>query len=59
MRFSVEEICQAVSGNVCSMGKASFGGVSTDTRKVKAGDFVTVGCKDKKITFSVKKDDEK
>ena len=27
--------------------------------KVKAGDFVTVGCKDKKITFSVKKDDEK
>ena len=27
--------------------------------KVKAGDSVTVGCKDKKITFTVKKDDEK
>ena len=39
MRFSVDEISQAVSGKVCSMGADSFGGVSTDTRKVKAGDL--------------------
>ena len=39
MRFSVDEISQAVSGKVCSMGADSFGGMSTDTRKVKAGDL--------------------
>ncbi len=39
MRFSIDEISQAVSGKVCSRGADLFGGVSTDTRKVKAGDL--------------------
>lgn len=39
MRFLVDEICQAVSGKVCRVGADAFGGISTDTRKVKAGDL--------------------
>ena len=39
MRFSVDEISQAVSGSVRSMGATLFGGVSTDTRKVETGDL--------------------
>lgn len=39
MKFSVEEICQAVSGKVISEGEHRFSGVSTDTRKVAAGDL--------------------
>lgn len=39
MRFSVDEISQAVSGNVCSVGAEVFSGISTDTRKVKDGDL--------------------
>ena len=39
MRFSVDEICQAVSGKVCQTGATAFSGISTDTRKVEAGDL--------------------
>lgn len=39
MRFSIEEIRQAVSGKVISIGEHTFSGISTDTRKVQAGDL--------------------
>lgn len=39
MRFSIEEVCQAVSGELICCGEEGFSGVSTDTRKVVAGDL--------------------
>lgn len=39
MRFSIEEVQQAVSGAIISVGLRTFSGVSTDTRKVEEGDL--------------------
>lgn len=39
MRFSADEIKQAVSGSVIGLGEEEFSGVSTDTRKIKQGDL--------------------
>lgn len=39
MRFSADEIKQAVSGAIISRGEEEFSGISTDTRKVEEGDL--------------------
>lgn len=39
MRFSADEIQQAVSGTMISRGQSGFSGISTDTRKVTKGDL--------------------